>query len=68
MELEVVDEGMIPIEALKIALVQEEQAIKLYKDLLVKHPVIKDLLSDLVNEEYKHKKLIEDKIRELTKN
>jgi rubrerythrin len=57
---------MIEVEALKLALKKEEAAIKLYQDLLAKHPSIKDLLYTLLIEEQKHKKLIEEKIRELT--
>ncbi len=33
--------------------------------MLVKHPTVSDLLTDLLNEEFKHKKLIEDKIVEI---
>lgn len=57
---------MIPVEALKLALSKEEQAIKLYQDLAVKHPAIQELLSFLTTEEQKHKKMLEEKISELT--
>ena len=57
---------MIEVEALKLALRKEEGAIKFYQELVVKHPTIKDLLFTLITEEQKHKKLIEEKIRELT--
>ncbi len=58
---------MTPVEALEVALEKEKAAIALYQDLIVKHPVIKDLLYSLLNEEQKHKKLIEEKIVELTR-
>lgn len=58
---------MIPLEALKLALSKEEAAITLYSRLATNHPEIKDLLFTLLNEEEKHKKLIEAKIVELTK-
>jgi len=58
---------MGPIEALKLALSKEEGSIKLYNELYLKHPEIKDLLLFLINEEERHKQLIEKKIVELTK-
>jgi len=59
---------MLAIEALKLALEKENGSIALYKKLANTHPEITDLLSDLLNEEYKHKKKIEEKIGELTKD
>ena len=56
---------MTPVEALELALAKEEEAIKLYKDLAIKHTAIKDLLISLSSEEQKHKKIIQDKIVEL---
>lgn len=58
---------MSPIEALQLALSKEEAAITLYRRLGLDHPAIKELLLLLLNEEEKHKKLIEQKIVELTK-
>ena len=58
---------MTPVEALEVALEKEKASIALYQDLIVKHPVIKDLLYSLLIEEQKHKKLIEEKIVELTR-
>lgn len=58
---------MIDIDVLKIALSKEEKAIETYQEMLAEHPNLKDLLSLLVTEEQKHKILIENKIRELTK-
>ncbi|HIE43400.1 MAG TPA: hypothetical protein EYP78_01210 [Candidatus Omnitrophica bacterium] len=58
---------MTPVEALELALSGEVKAIKMYQNLLIEHPVIKDILSFLVNEEQKHKQLIEKKISELTR-
>lgn len=56
---------MTPIEALELALSKEETSIELYRDLANKHSAIKDLLLSLVNEEEKHKLLIEKKIAEI---
>lgn len=58
---------MTPTEALKIALEKEESSVKLYTDLSKQHASLKDLFSFLINEEYKHKKLIQDKIVEITR-
>ena len=58
---------MTSVEALELTLAKEESSITLYKDLLTKHPVIRDLLTELLNEELKHKKLIEGKIAEIMK-
>ncbi|MBL7198432.1 MAG: hypothetical protein ISS47_10095 [Candidatus Omnitrophica bacterium] len=58
---------MGPVEALELALKKEEDSIKLYKNLSIEHTSINDLLTSLLNEEYKHKQLIEKKIVELTK-
>jgi rubrerythrin len=58
---------MTPVEALQLALSKEEAAIKLYRDLSLKHIEIKDLLFSLLNEEEKHKLMIEKKISELTR-
>lgn len=55
------------VAALKLALAKEEASIKLYRDLAVKHPEIRDLFFFLVNEEEKHKLRIEDKISEITR-
>ncbi|MDD2689852.1 MAG: hypothetical protein PHT41_06865 [Candidatus Omnitrophica bacterium] len=58
---------MTTIEALEIALRTEETSIELYKDMSNKHKEITELATFLLNEEYKHRKLIEDKIVEITK-
>ena len=58
---------MLAIEALQLALDKESGSIALYEELANTHPEIRELCSDLLNEEYKHKKKIEDKIHELTK-
>ena len=58
---------MIDVEVLKIALAKEKDAIKVYQGMLVKHPNLTELLSFLVTEEQKHKKMIEEKIAELTR-
>ncbi len=56
---------MTPIEALKLALSKEKASIKLYQNLAVEHTAIKELFYTLLNEEEKHKKLIEEKIAQL---
>ncbi len=58
---------MTPVEALEVALEKEKASIALYQDLIAKHSVIKNLLYSLLIEEQKHKKLIEEKIVELTR-
>jgi rubrerythrin len=58
---------MTPIEALKLALEKEKASIALYTKLSAQHKAIKDLLIFLINEEMKHKKLIEDKMSELSR-
>lgn len=57
---------MIDLEALQLALSKENDAIEAYQELLGNHPNLKDLLYFLITEEQKHKKLIEQKIAELT--
>ena len=58
---------MGPVDALKIALSKEEGSIALYKKFSIEHQELKDTFYFLINEEEKHKKLIEQKIVELTK-
>jgi rubrerythrin len=57
---------MVEIEVLKLALVKEESAINTYQEMLINHPALGELLSFLVTEEQKHKKLIEKKITDLS--
>jgi len=56
---------MIDVEVLRLALSKEEEAIATYQKLIMEHPNLKDLLYFLVNEELKHKILLEKKIAEL---
>ena len=56
---------MTPVEALELALSKENQSVELYQKLSVENPAIKELLAFLINEEEGHKKMIEEKIREL---
>ena len=56
---------MTVVEALSLALSKETQSLDLYNKLANEHPEIRDLLTSLANEEYKHKKMIEEKIGEL---
>jgi rubrerythrin len=58
---------MGPVEALEIALQKEIEALELYKKMAIEHSTARDVFSFLVNEEQKHKKLIEKKIQELNK-
>lgn len=58
---------MTPVEALKIALAKEKAAIELYTKLSKEHSEIRQLLSELLTEEQKHKKLIEQRITQLTR-
>lgn len=58
---------MTPTEALKLALKREEASIKLYQELIKEHPALQEVLSSLLNEEFKHKKLIENEIFKATR-
>ena len=58
---------MGPVDALKLALSKEMNSIKLYNRLNLEHPVLGELLLFLINEEEKHKQLIEKKIQEITR-
>jgi rubrerythrin len=58
---------MGPIEALKLALTKEIDAAELYERLSNEAPAAKDIFIFLVGEEQKHKRLIEQKLLELTK-
>jgi len=58
---------MTPVEALQLAITKEQNAIDFYERLSQKHTAIKELLLFLLNEEQKHKKMIQDKIRDLTR-
>ncbi len=55
-----------PVEALKIALAKEIEAAAMYAELARDHKVASDVFLFLVNEETKHRQLIEKKIAELT--
>jgi len=57
---------MGPVEALKIALARETASIDLYNKFCLQFPELKELLLFLVNEEEKHRQLIEKKITEVT--
>ena len=58
---------MTDVEMLRLALGEEEKAIKLYQGMLATYPNLKELLLGLVSSEQKHKQLIEKKIFELTR-
>lgn len=53
---------MGPVEALELVLSKEVASIQLYNKLYAQHPGLKELFLVLINEEEKHKKLIEEKI------
>lgn len=56
---------MGPIEALELALQKENESISAYQKFSVEFPVAKETFLFLLNEEEKHKKMIQDKIVEL---
>jgi rubrerythrin len=58
---------MGPIEALGLARQKEIEAADRYRELAQNFPEIKDLAYMLLNEEEKHKQMIEKKIVELQK-
>ena len=58
---------MTATEALKLALEREEASIKLYQELIKEHPALQEVLTSLLNEEFKHKKLIEGEIFKATR-
>jgi rubrerythrin len=58
---------MTAVEALELAMTKEQNAIDLYERMAEKYPEIRELLLSLVIEEQKHKKLIQDKIVEITR-
>ena len=58
---------MIPLEALKIALIEEMKSLVLYEKMSKEHPAIQEICEFLIDEETKHIKLIEKKIHELSK-
>lgn len=58
---------MGPVEALQKALSLEEEAIRLYQKLSLDHADLKELFDFLINEEFKHRQLLEKKIQQVTK-
>jgi len=61
------EEEMTPVEALKLALSKEQEALDLYHRLAEEDRLVKEIFQFLVIEEEKHKKLLEEKIYEMTK-
>ncbi len=57
---------MGPIEALRQAVNREEASIKLYQGFAEQFSVAKDVFLFLLDEEEKHKKMLEQKIYELS--
>lgn len=58
---------MGPVDALKMALGEEDKAIALYERFNREHAQLSEIFSFLINEEHKHRNLLERKITELTK-
>lgn len=58
---------MVPVEALELALTKEKEAIRMYEKFSVEFPAAKETFVFLLNEEQKHRLLIEKRIAELTK-
>lgn len=56
---------MGPVEALKIALKKEESSIKLYQRMYLRYPELKELVSFLINQEEKHKQMVEKAITKI---
>jgi len=56
---------MGPVEALKIALKKEEASIKLYQRMYLQYPEVKELVSFLINQEEKHKKMVKKAISKI---
>jgi rubrerythrin len=57
-----------PVEALKLALGMEMDAVEFYQRMAGEHRGSADIFQFLVNEETKHRQLIEKKIQELTRD
>lgn len=58
---------MGPIEALELALGKEIEAKNIYEKFAFQYPETKEIFTFLMNEEEKHKQLIEKRIAELQK-
>lgn len=58
---------MGPVEALEVALRKEESSIEFYKNMQMRYTELKELFDFLVNEEYKHQKMIKEKIQQMTR-
>jgi rubrerythrin len=58
---------MGPVEALKLALGKEQEAIDLYTKIGSEHVNLKETMFFLIDEEHKHKQLLDKKIAELTR-
>lgn len=56
---------MGPIEALDFALGKEIEAKKMYEKFIFQYPETKEIFTFLMNEEEKHRQLIEKRIVEL---
>lgn len=56
---------MGPVEALELALKKEEDSISAYQKFSIEFPTAKETFLFLLNEEEKHKKMIQEKIVEL---
>lgn len=57
---------MGPVEALKMALIKENETLELYKKLAQSSHAASEVFLFLIEQEEKHRKIIEDKIYELS--
>jgi rubrerythrin len=62
-------EPLGPVEALKLALEKEVEACNIYQKFSIESKMleVRDIFMFLSDEERKHQKLIENKIKEITK-
>ncbi|TRZ96230.1 hypothetical protein D4R78_01095 [bacterium] len=58
---------MGPVEALRLAINREKASIKLYQGFAEQFSVAKEVFLFLLDEEEKHKQLLEQKIYELSR-
>ncbi len=57
---------MGPVEALKLALIKENETLELYQKLAKTSHTARETFVFLIEQEEKHRKIIEDKIYELS--
>ncbi len=57
---------MTPVEVLRIAITKETDAVEFYRAMSMQYPEIRELLLFLMNEEEKHRQVIEKRMSEIT--